>query len=221
MAKYTITLKETISLFTDEQAERYTAILQSCAPTTDIGTKFIKAFNVKYYNREISNGTPEGFLNDIEETALVYGDLIKELFTRYEKYGYYTSQYMASDTDTTETPDLKHTRTPNITRTRTPNLTTTDDGQSVFSDTPDSSGVVTGNYATNVNKVDNTTTVKGSDENKETGTDTTTETGTKNIHSVVTVETPVPSLSELTEKLQTSLMAKILDLFANNFMLIY
>lgn len=248
MAKYTITLDECIKLFTPTQSEMYNTLLTSSVPS-QYADDFKRAFYLKFRGRDVQAGTPAGFLLDLEESVICTKAEINALFDRYAKDGYFEVSYAARTVTETETPDLTYTtdatRTPNLTEgtqdsgnsTETPNTTnkTVADQKRVYSNTPDTNGVVSGNYATDVTNDDSTTTQTvtgntqntyttnrttthtGTEENKETRT----ETGTRSRSSTETVRTPSESIYRLVKDFPRPLMTEILLLFSDCFILLY
>lgn len=208
MAKYTLTLDETKSLFTPEQTTEYESYF-ALADDIVLNDHIRTAFNMKYRDYEISSGTPQGFLDDMHDIYARYRTVINSMFKELASNGYFASTYQDSEYTETRTPNLTHTRTPNLTNTRTPDLTNTrtpdltntrtpdltstrtpdltdthtpnistnSEGSQVFSDTPDSSGVITGSYASTVTKNDSTVTSSGTDTTHTTGSEATTQTG--------------------------------------------
>ena len=220
MASYTITLEYALTLMTPTQRQQFDELLEQCAPTIETKDAFKTAFILKYNNREVQAGTPAGFLIDLSEDVALYKNIINELFNQYIDNGLFSVKYIERKFDQTETPNITHTRTPNITRTRTPNLTNTSNNTDIFSDTPDSSGVVSGNYASTVDKQNGQITQTGTETNAETGTETNRETGERQIHSTETRTTPAPRLFEILDNVP-DLFNTILRLFADCFIMLY
>lgn len=226
MAKYTITLEEALALMTEDQRDIYDELLASVVPT-EYAEDFAAAFDARYRLREISNGTPAGFLEDL--TDAVYSNKLEltALWEEYDINGMFGDHSSETETETpnltkTRTPNLTKTRTPNLTDTRTPNTVSTD--HTVNDDTPNTSGVISGGYAANV--IDGRQTLTGTDTvartgtetNVETGTDTQTETGTKTRTRIVLNDEGV---NDHLERGVYNLMIYTLRKFASCFILLY
>lgn len=210
MAKYTITLEQTLELMTPEQSVTYNALLRAAVPT-EYGDDFVAAFNARYRTREISNGTPAGFLEDL--TSAVYSNKLElnALWAQYAEDGMFIDARRSSDT---ETPNVTKTRTPDLTDTRTPNITR--NGHSVTDDTPQTSGVISGGYAAIV--VDDSQSETGNEQLKRTGTETERETGTR---TRVTEEQVGNDLNRIMREGVANLMIYTLQKFTSCFILLY
>lgn len=210
MSKYTITLEQTLELMTAEQTATYNALLRAAVPA-QYGDEFAAAFNARYRAREISNGTPAGFLEDL--TDAVYSNKLElaALWSQYTEAGMFGGIHKKTDT---ETPDVTKTRTPDLTDVRTPNLTR--GGHSVTDDTPQTSGVIAGGYAAMV--VDDTQTETGNEQLKRTGTETERETGTR---TRVIEEQSDKDINEVMRAGVANLMLYTLRKFAPCFILLY
>lgn len=210
MAAYTITLEQAKQLMTPEQTARYNALLASVVPEA-YTPEFVDAFNARYNRREISNGTPEGFLEDLTGAVYVNKLELNALWSLYAKDGMFDD---SETEDVTETPDITRERTPNLTDERTPDITRKDDV--IIDDTPQTSGVIGGGYAANV--TDSTSHETGSDKLRRTGSETTTETGTRRTERR---HVKSPSLNDTMRAEINNLMIYTLRKFASCFMLLY
>lgn len=210
MAEYTITLEQAKALMSNDQLSTYNALLASVVPE-QYAADFAAAFEARYLRREISNGTPAGFLEDL--TDAVYSNKL-ELTALWEQYDE-AGPFGGIEKETiSETPNITKRRTPDLTDARTPNLTRTD--HVVVDDTPQTSGVIAGGYAANV--TDGNQTETGSDTVRRTGTETETETGTRS--KIRTRETD-DDINEIIRRGVANLMLYTLRKFATCFMLLY
>ncbi len=204
MVKYTLTLNDTKALFTPEQNLEYFSYFAFTGNNT-LDTAIKEAFDARYANREISNGTPRGFLDDMKTVYLAYKDVISAMFSEYELDGYFKATYLDSDYSETRTPDLSHTRTPNV--------KTENNGKQVYSDTPDSSGVISGGYASAVTTNSNTV--------QSTGTETTTETGTEKRQYTLQKGIPHGNVWEMVLERKRSIIDMVLSYYAPCFIMLY
>ena len=210
MSKYTITLEQTLELMTAEQTATYNALLRASVPA-QYGDEFAAAFNARYQAREISNGTPAGFLEDL--TDAVYSNKLElaALWSQYTEAGMFGGIHKKTDT---ETPNITKKRTPDLTDARTPDLVRAD--HVVLDDTPQTSGVIAGGYAASVS--DGRQTETGTDTVRKTGTETTTETGSRT--RVIEEQSDI-DINETLRAGVANLMLYTLRKFAPCFILLY
>lgn len=220
MAEYTLTLDETKALFTPEQQQVYEACLAFTGDKVlDDSIRF--AFDSKYRNYEISNGTPQGFLEDMRDVYSRYYSVVSAMFEELKANGYFSATYHDSEYTETRTPDLTHTRTPDLTDSHIPNVSTTSEASQVYSNTPDSSGVISGSYASEVTKNNSKVTSSGADTRYTTGNETTKETGTETRTYTLTKGLPHGSVWDLLKEEKRSLIDTVLSYYAPCFILLY
>lgn len=210
MAKYTITLSDAKALMTEDQISRYDTLLRMCVPA-DHQVDFVAAFDRKYNNREIANGTPAGFLDDLASVVYLNMGELNDLWTQYDSYGMFGATARITDT---ETPNITKKRTPDLTDARTPDLIRAD--HVVLDDTPQTSGVIAGGYAASVS--DGRQTETGTDTVRKTGTETTTETGSR---TRMRTEERDDDVNTLIKAGVANLMQYTLRKFASCFILLY
>ena len=210
MADYTITLAQARALMTPEQISTYNALLAAAVPA-DFAADFKAAFEARYDRREISNGTPAGFLDDLTDAVYSHKLELGALWSQYKDAGMFGGIKKISDV---ETPDITKIRTPNLTDERTPDITRTDHVQ--IDDTPATSWTDPDPYAASVSH--GTQTETGTDTVTRTGTETNTETGTRPRERTEDTDDDV---NELVRRGVANLMQYTLRKFASCFMLLY
>lgn len=204
MAKYTITLDEARELMSDEQKERETQIFNQITPIQYRET-FKRAYDLKYGDYEIANGTPLGYLNDFEKHMLYSVNTINAIFSELERDGYFRVIYDELVITDTETRDL--------TATRTPNTTVTSSGATKFYDTPDTPNPDEQTFITNLTGSEATTQERGNETNTDEGTVTHNITHTRTI--------PPKTVYEILKSIPQSAIEELLRPFGHCFMLVF
>ena len=204
MAKYTITLDEARSLMTDEQKDRETEIF-NLIDNVDYRETFKRAYDLKYRDYEIANGTPLGYLNDFEKHMLYSVNTINAIFSELDRNGYFRVTYDELDITDTETRDL--------TTTRTPNTTVTSTGTTKFYDTPDTANPDEQTFITNLTGSQASTQERGNETNTDEGTVTHNITHTRTL--------PPRSVYEILKNIPKSVIEELLRPFGHCFMLVF
>lgn len=214
LAKYTITLEEARSLMSDEQRDRETEIF-SLITNTNYRETFKRAYDLKYIDYEIANGTPLGYLNDFEKHMLYSVNTINAIFSELERDGYFRVTYDELTIVDTETRDL--------TAVRTPNTTVTSNGTTRFYDTPDTPIPDTPNpdtpdpyeqrFITNLTGSQASTQERGNETNTDEGTVTHNITHTRTL--------PPKSVYEILKNIPQSVIEELLKPFSHCFMLVF
>lgn len=204
MAKYTITLDEARSLMTDDQKDRETQIF-NLIDNVDYRETFKRAYDLKYNDYEIANGTPLGYLNDFEKHMLYNVNTINAIFSELESNGYFRVVYDELTTVDTETR--------NLTATRTPNTTVTSNGTTKFYDTPDTANPDEQTFITNLTGSQASTQERGNETNTDAGTVTHNITHTRTL--------PPKSVYEILKNIPQSVIEELLRPFGHCFMLVF
>lgn len=161
MARYTISYTDMHNLMTPAQKAQETNIFALITNTT-LRDSFRKYYDLYYRECEIDSGTPAGYLLDFNRCMIGAAVYINNIFAQLDTDGYLTHK-----------TDSEH-KTGTAQKTDTPGITTTTETGNIFSDTPQSGGVIDDNYATNTSKATSKTNASGQDLHNDSFEETTT-----------------------------------------------